>query len=142
MNAPTSLYNQLKTIALRWMESGWQKTNLEVFDKLHTPQFTNHGSSGGGANLSDFKRGIRELYEGFPDFFAAVEDIIIDERAQKVAIRWKGVGTHQGTIAGLRPTSKKVTFLGIDILRIENGKVMERWGESNAAEVLGQLHRC
>jgi predicted ester cyclase len=88
--------------------------------------------------LEAFKSGITELFAGLPDFTAVIEDVVIDTAASKVAIRWTGTGTHTGAMMGMRPTGKRMTFRGIDIIRIENERIIERWGESNATEVLRQ----
>ncbi len=40
---------------------------------------------------------------------------------------------------GISPTGKEVTFTGIDVLRIAEGKVVERWAEGNDLEVMQQL---
>lgn len=128
----------LKEIADRYIEAGWQKGEVKALDQLLAADFANRGSNGGGTTLEAFKSGITELFTGLPDFTAVIEDVVIDVAASKAAIRWTGTGAHTGTMMGMQPTGKRITFRGIDIIRIENERVVERWGESNAAEVLGQ----
>jgi predicted ester cyclase len=36
-------------------------------------------------------------------------------------------------------TGKKVSLKGMDILRVEDGKIVERWGEFDALGMLAQL---
>jgi predicted ester cyclase len=40
---------------------------------------------------------------------------------------------------GIAPTGKEVTITGIDVLRIAEGKVVERWAEGNDLEMMQQL---
>jgi predicted ester cyclase len=117
---------------------GWQKGDVEALDHLLAAGFVNRGSNGGGATPESFKSGITELFAGLPDFMAVIEDVVIDTAASKAAIRWTGTGTHTGAMMGMQPTGKRMSFHGIDIIRIENERIVERWGESNAADVLGQ----
>ena len=35
--------------------------------------------------------------------------------------------THRGEYRGLAPTGKKITFAGVRVWRIVDGKVVERW---------------
>ena len=133
----TTLPGKLREIAHRYIEAGWQRGDVEAFDQLLAAGFVNRGSNGGGATSEAFKSGIIALFAGLPDFRTAIEDIVIDAAASKVAIRWMGTGTHTGTMMGMQPTGKRMSFRGIDILRIENEHIVERWGESNAAEALG-----
>lgn len=126
--------DKLRTTAISYIEAGWQKGDVDALDVVLAERFVNRGSNGGGASLADFKKGITELFAGMPNFSAVVEDVIIDAVASRVAIRWIGTGTHTGVMMGMPPTGKHLTFRGIDIVRIENERVIERWGESNAAE--------
>ena len=65
------------------------------------------------------------------------EDIIVEEN--KVVARWTARGTHAGALMNIPPTGKQVTLKGIDILRNEDGKIVERWGEFDALGMLQQL---
>jgi predicted ester cyclase len=58
-----------------------------------------------------------------------VDDLVIDAAAGKVAVRWTATGTHQGKFLGVEPTGRRVVFRGIEIVHIEDGLIIERWGE-------------
>lgn len=47
--------------------------------------------------------------------------------------------THKEPFRGLPQTSKKVSFTGIDIFRLVEGKVMEHWDEVDRLGFLRQL---
>ena len=54
----------------------------------------------------------------------------IDEmiaEGDKVMVRWTFHGTHQGEYLGIAPTGKPVTFCGIYIFRIAEGRIAEVW---------------
>ncbi len=68
-----------------------------------------------------------------------IDELVVDVTTSKVAVRWMATGTHQGEFLGLVPTSKRVTFRGIEIVRIEGKQIVERWGEWNGIELLQQL---
>ncbi len=40
---------------------------------------------------------------------------------------------------GLPPTDKSITMTGIEIFRIEKGKIAELWGEANLLGIISQL---
>jgi steroid delta-isomerase-like uncharacterized protein len=129
----------LAGLARIWIEHGWQKPDLPKFIALHSPQFVNHGES--GSTLADFTSGIAEQYRALPDFHATIDDVIVDTEIQRVAIRWTATATHSGTLAGIPATGKRLTFHGIEIIRIADQLVVERWGESDAAAVLARLSK-
>ena len=57
----------------------------------------------------------------------------------KVAARIKMTGTHTGEFMGIPPTDRQVSFTGIYIARIANGKIVEHWGEEDSVSLLQQL---
>ena len=65
----------------------------------------------------------------------------MDEAAGTVAVRWSARGTHRGPYLGAEPTGRTVTFKGVEVLRIEGGRILERWGEWDGIELLAQLGR-
>jgi predicted ester cyclase len=56
-----------------------------------------------------------------------------------VVTRWLAHGTHTGEFQGIPPTGKQGRFMGIDIDRIANGKVVECWPSADELGLLQQL---
>lgn len=48
-------------------------------------------------------------------------------------------GTHQGDFAGILATGRTVEFSGIDIIRLQDGKVAEHWGSTDMLGLMQQL---
>jgi predicted ester cyclase len=69
------------------------------------------------------------LHRGFPDLRITADDLFADEHS--AVVRWTLTGTHRGTFAGIEPNGQPVRITGIDILRIERGKIVARWDEVN-----------
>ena len=77
------------------------------------------------------------MLAGFPDYQTVIDDLIAD--GDKVAVRITMSGTHTGSFMGIPPTNKFISFTGIYIARIANGKIVEHWGEEDSASLLTQL---
>ena len=122
-----------------WVREFWQKGELRAVDILHTENFIDHSPFGRNGNNKEFKNGIKEIYSAFPDFFAEVKDLIVDENNNKVTIRWIANGTHKGTFIKFDPTNKVIQFKGIEILKIEDNRISERWGEWDGINIIEQL---
>jgi len=129
----------LKTIATRWMEDVWQRGDLDAVDELHAPDFVDRSPAGRGSDLASYRKGIAELYAAFPNFRAIIEDLIVESRTGKVVIRWRATGTHRGSFLGVEATGRVIRFRGIEILQIEAGKIVERWGEWDGLNLVDQL---
>ena len=131
---------QLATIARRWVELGWQDGHIQAVYAMYAPGFVDLGAAEGRAATREGNiEGIAALYQSFPDFYATVDDLIVDEAASKVVVRWSATGTHRGAFMGIKPTGKQITFRGIEALRVEDGLIMERAGEWDGIAILEQL---
>ncbi len=45
-------------------------------------------------------------------------------------------GTHEGEWLGMKPTGKRLTFTGVDVDRIADGRIIEHGGAMNTFETL------
>ena len=79
----------------------------------------------------------RIMLAGFPDYQTIINDMIAE--GDKVAARIKMTGTHTGEFMGIPPTDRQVSFTGIYIARIANGKIVEHWDEEDSVSLLQQL---
>ena len=122
-----------KAIVRRWIDV-YNTHNLDSFDEFIAPDYVDH------TNKVD-REGLRQLFimgfTGFPDWHETIEDIIAE--GDKVWIRITYTGTHTGEFMGVAPTGKKVTMTGVDIYRIENGKLVEYWHVSDQIDFNIQL---
>lgn len=77
------------------------------------------------------------LHTGFPDLAISIEALVADN--ELVAVRWRMPATHTGPFRGIPATGRPVVQRGIDILSIEDGKIIGRWDEVNRLETLVQI---
>ena len=87
--------------------------------------------------------GIKEyftgLFEAFPDFdFEVLEFAASGKHA---ACRWRVTGTFlgPGRFQGLVPNGKPITMEGCDMLRVEDGRIVENNAYTNAQQIAEQL---
>ena len=136
-SAPTA--EQLRAIAERWMERIWRQRQLDAIDELHAPDFVDRSPAGRDSGNAPYKAGIAELYGAFPDFEGVTEDLVIDPATGKVAIRWTATGTHTAPYLSVAATGKQISFTGIEIIRVVEDRIVERWGEWDGIALLEQL---
>ncbi len=129
----------IKAVAQRWMEEIWRKRDLALFDDIHAPGFVDRSPAGRGSERGSYRQGIVELFAAFPDWNATTDDLVVDVATNKVSVRWTATGVHEAEFLGVAASFKRVTFRGIEIVRIEGSRIVERWGEWNGVELLQQL---
>ena len=128
-----------KDVIRRLVNDGWGKGDLAVVDALLAPSFVDHAAAlgGGAADAAGFREQVRQFRSAFPDGHTQIDDLIADD--DKVVLRWTDGGTHRGEFMGVAPTGKRVTMTGIDIYRIEQGKIAEYRCSEDELGLLRQL---
>jgi predicted ester cyclase len=69
-----------------------------------------------------------------------VEDIVAE--GEKVVVRWRSRGTHQGEFMDVAPTGRQVAFTGMRLFHIAGGVIAESWvniDERGLQEQLGAV---
>ena len=128
-----------KTIARRLYEECFNKGNLGLVDEIVSESFVSSTPNPGGLppNREGFKQTVTLLRSGFPDLAMTVDDMVVE--GDMVAVRVTARGTHKNEFMGIPPTGKQVTMTGMDFMRFENGKVVERWGAWDQLGMMQQL---
>ena len=112
--------------------------NLDEGEEMLAPDFAFHvPGTPGPLDREGFRQLFTGLLAAFPDLAIANQELIAEE--DKVAGRWITRGTHRGDLWGIPPTGKQVTITSIDINRIANGRIAERWHEYDALGMMQQL---
>jgi predicted ester cyclase len=73
--------------------------------------------------------------------FEVVGGILVDPAAPRMAAQWRMTGTHTGRYdpPGLEPTGKPLSFEGIDVCELRDGKICYLRGIYDVAETMEQL---
>jgi steroid delta-isomerase-like uncharacterized protein len=126
--------DQNAAVARLYMEEAWNKGNLAIIDDLVAPSIVLNDWAPGRDGLKKVISGTRA---SFPDLHYAVEDLIA--AGDKVVVRFKFHGTQQGEYRGIAATGKAVTYSGIGIWRLADGKLAEHWSNIDLYGLMQQL---
>lgn len=139
-DSPMSI-EQNRSLALRFAKEGWgTNSNWEkVWDELMAADVVYHFNSSAEpvVGLEANKEFNADLFQGFPDIYQTIEDVVAE--GDKVVYRTTIQGTNTGGFLGLPPTGKSVKINDFTLLRISDGKIAEWWYECNLLEVMQQL---
>ena len=111
---------------------------LDAIDELMSEDYviTTAGSVVKGRDV--FKGWVQRFQNLLLEAKTESEDIIYDEIRSKVVSRWVCSGKNNG-ILGLEPDGRFVSFTGIAIWSIRDGRLAECWLERSAYELYQQL---
>ena len=122
----------------KFFEVGPSKGDLAAADALLAPGFTLHVPLPvAGPGIEAINNVIITCRAAFHGLNVSIEDMIAD--SDKVTCRFTARGEHKGEFMGLPPTGKPIVMTGIEIFRLENGKIAELWGEANLMGLMQQL---
>ena len=126
-----------KTLFLHYQDALRSK-NPDDLKAVLAPDFVGHdlppGLPPGPEGLILFRMKVNEV---FADQKMVVEDLMaVDDR---VIARFTLTQTHQGEYMGIAATGKPVTLELIEIDRMANGKIAERWARLDFLSLLRQL---
>jgi len=119
-------------------EKSLHQHSVEQLDALLDPDLVVHGPVPMEHGAEGFKRALASTREAFPDMEIKIEAKATHEGL--VFRQWSMTGTHEGPFLGMPPTGRKVRLSGVDIERLQNGKIVEHWtywDRMSLAEQLG-----
>jgi steroid delta-isomerase-like uncharacterized protein len=118
--------------------ASFNEGNLAGYLELVDESYTHHDASQpDGTNREAVSQLLQGVMVAFPDGQVTIDDLIAED--DKVVKRYTARGTHTGEFAGVPATGRPVTFTGVTVYRIENGKFTEGWWHLDLASILGQI---
>jgi predicted ester cyclase len=133
----TSLESNAELVR-RLFEESVNRGNFAIIEELIAKNVVDHNP---GPSDAPGREGLAQvlwmLHHAFPDLNGRIDDLICD--GAFVIIRWTISGTNTRRCMGIGPTNRAMQGTGTDIFRIENGRVVERWGNSDDMRMLAQM---
>jgi steroid delta-isomerase-like uncharacterized protein len=112
--------------------------NLGAVDTYLAEDFVNHDPPFG---VSADREGMRQagamMRAGFPDWHSERHQLVAE--ADIVVERFTASGTQKGEVMGVAPTGRTISLPGINIFRLRDGRIVERWGRLDELGLLRQL---
>jgi predicted ester cyclase len=120
------------TVLHKWFNQVWNDDNEQAIEKLMTPGCVAHGIvseelPGGPETFRNFFRGFRKEFQ---NIHIDVEDVVVQEDMETA--RTTVHATHS-------PTGKNVTFSGICMAKIQDGKIAEAWNNYDFLNMYQQI---
>jgi steroid delta-isomerase-like uncharacterized protein len=128
---------QNKQVVRRYYQDVLNGGDLGALDELAVEGYEeNDPLPGQGTGLQGLRDRVEMFHTGLAVQFT-IEDVVAE--GDRVAVRWTNAGTHVGPFLGIPPTGKSFSIAGIDIHRIQDGKMAEHWHVVDQLTMLQQL---
>ena len=127
-----------KAIVKSFIDRLFSAGDVSALDELAAPDYVDHDPPFGAAGTVDgWKAMATMIRDAFPDWHSDLHALYAE--GDIVVERFTASGTHKGEIFGTAPSESVCTLAGINIFRLRDGKIVERWGRVDELGMLRQL---
>jgi steroid delta-isomerase-like uncharacterized protein len=117
----------------------WNGGNVDLVDAFYAEGCVRHNAdvedSEGPEGVKEF---VKWVYTAYPDFKVSFDKRF--EFKDRIVAHWTATATNDGPLGEDMPaTGKKVSFTGLAMSVIENGKITEEWVYYNQLAIYDQM---
>jgi steroid delta-isomerase-like uncharacterized protein len=117
----------------------WNGGDIAIVDALYSEDCLYHNADflnvKGPEKIKEF---VKWVYTAYPDFAITFDEPM--KLKDRTVTTFKATGTNDGPLGeDMPPTGKKMSFNGVTISKIENGKIIETWVYYNQLPLYKQL---
>ena len=138
-SCPATTHVENTAAARAWHEDVINRRNPDALKQILAPGVVLHAAGGYpktldaagiAAMMADFLSAFPDLVYTFDQFIAA-DDFVVE--------RYTATGTQRGQLGDIPASGRVATWTGINIFRIECGRIAEVWAEVDAVTRTQQL---
>lgn len=129
-----------EALVRRWFEDVWNQKRAEVIEELIDPNCIARGMGPNGTDLhgpEGFKTAHSLFVGAFPDLHITLDEVV--NGGDLVAAHFTCHATHGGDNMGMPATGLPVTFSGMTMARVKNGRIIEGWNVIDLLSVMQQI---
>ncbi len=128
-----------KRVIERIIDDLVNKGQFAKFDELISDRIVSHDPTEPGPIVGGdaYRAAMQATRAALANLQVRIDDFVVD--GNKVAYRWTATARHVGELHGIAASGKDVEFSGIDIARVEEGRLVEEWMNWDALGLLRRL---
>lgn len=134
-----SIQDQLaanRALLLRYKVGILNSRDVDALDEVAAADYLDHAAfPGQPIGLAGLKQRVSLLFEALDPTWT-VHDTIAE--GDIVVLRWSLTGIHRGEFFGIPATGRRFVMRGLDVYRVEDGRMCEHW---NVVDSLGFIQQ-
>ncbi|HUR75176.1 MAG TPA: ester cyclase [Sporichthya sp.] len=135
---PTALATANTAVVAAFIDELFSAGDLTAVDRYLDPAIVNHDPPmGGPPGLEGWRQAAMTMRTACADWHSDRLHMVAQD--DLVAEHFVASGTHTGPLFGVAPTGATLTLAGINLFRVRDGRIVERWGTLDQLGMLRQL---
>jgi len=128
-----------KAVVLKFVDA-INKWDLNAARALCASNYVEHNPAWGAISLQGTFETYQMIRAALPDLNFASDTSLMVGNGDRVVLRGTVTGTHTGAdLFGVKASGKKLEWTGIDISRVTDGKISERWLSADILRLMQEL---
>ena len=115
----------------------WAERHIGVIEEMIDSDAKTHWGDSESNAVTAIRADVERYFAAFTDVRTSIDDLIGED--DKVVLRWNTTGTHTGPYGKVPPTGRVVTMTGVDVYRLDGGRIVEAWSMWDALAAYQQL---
>jgi steroid delta-isomerase-like uncharacterized protein len=115
----------------------WAERNIGVVEEMIASDAMIHWGDSQSNAVAAVRADVERYFAAFTDVHTSIKDLIGED--DKVALRWSTTGRHTGPYGKVPPTGRVVTMTGVDVYRLDAGRIVEAWSMWDALAAYQEL---
>jgi steroid delta-isomerase-like uncharacterized protein len=115
----------------------WAERDLGVLDHVIAPDAVMHWGDSDSNAAEAVRADVERYFAAFSDVRTSIDDLVGED--DKVVLRWTTSGVQTGPYGKVPPTGREITMRGVDVYRLDRGRIVEGWSMWDALDVYQQL---
>ena len=127
-----------KKIVTSFIDRLFSQGDLTAVDDHLSEDFVNHDPPfGESADREGMRAAGTAFRAAFPDWHSEVHLLVAED--DLVTEVFTASGTQRGEFMGVAATGRSMSLRGINVFRVRNGRIIERWGRLDDLGFMQQL---
>lgn len=127
------------SITSAW-EAAWDRGEVEALDNILHSDFRRISTQSRQVTDAEaLKKDILDVRSAFPDLETTIDNLLVDESENSVAIFWRTNGTFTNDLQGVPATGNSVETRGSNLLKIRDGKIISEQVTWDQSELLADV---
>ena len=131
----------LITVARNFREALWASQDAPAVEDIIAKDCSLHGRAPFFTGFVSGPMAIRHLVDFYKLTFSDIKVTVSHTVCQDnlVTVHWRARAKHTGDLLGVAPTGREVETSGMDLVRIQDGRIAEAWIYWDENGLLSQL---